>query len=130
MVIDASALLAILLEESDNELITRALKRDPRRFMSVASFLEASIVLERRYGADGVSKLDQLIAASEIELVPVDVDQAYAARTAFRVYGKGRHPARLNFGDCFTYALAITMVEPLLFKGNDFTKTDVAQVLV
>ena len=129
MVIDSSALLSILLEEPDKDRFAHAIENDERRLMSVASFLEVFIVLERRFGADGTIKLDQLIAEANINLVPVDVDQAYAARTAFRVYGKGRHPARLNFGDCFTYALANTLVEPLLFKGNDFSKTNIAEVL-
>lgn len=130
MVIDTSALLAILLGESDQEKYMNAIERDNLRYMSVASFVEATIVLERRFGTESVIKLDQFILKAEIELVPVDIEQSYAARTAFRMYGKGRHSARLNFGDCFTYALATSLMEPLLFKGNDFSRTDVAQVSV
>ena len=97
--------------------------------MSVASFVEAFIVMQARYGEEGVRDLDLFLARAEIELAPVDVNQAHIARQAFRQYGKGRHPAALNFGDCFTYALAKATGEPLLFKGNDFTQTDLIAVL-
>lgn len=130
MVIDSSALLSILLEENDHALYARAIDSDSKRLMSTASFVESSIVIEKRRGADGVIKLDQLIARSSIELVPVDAVQAHTARSAYRIYGEGRHRAALNFGDCFAYALAITLMEPLLFKGHDFSRTDVAQVRV
>ena len=130
MVIDSSALLAILLEEDDLEIYLRAMENDEAKYMSVESFVESSIVIEKRRGSDGLVVLDQFIEKTAIELVPVDVVQAHAARSAYRIYGKGRHSAKLNFGDCFTYALAITLIEPLLFKGNDFSRTDVAQVLV
>ena len=96
--------------------------------MSVASFLEASMVIEARYGPDGVRDLDLFIAKARIDLVAVDAEQAYVARAAFRTYGKGRHPAGLNFGDCFAYALAKTLGERLLFKGSDFSLTDIATV--
>ena len=101
MVIDSSALLSILLEEADHALYAKAIDSDGKRLMSTASFVESSIVIEKRRGADGVIKLDQLISRSSIELVPVDVVQANTARSAYRVYGKGRHQAALNFGDCF-----------------------------
>lgn len=130
MVVDSSALLSILFDEDDRELYLRALDSDDKKFMSTVSFVEASMVVERRRGTDGLLVLDQLIAATSIELVSVNVHQAHEARTAYRVFGKGRHPATLNFGDCFAYALAITSMEPLLFKGDDFSKTDVAQVNV
>jgi ribonuclease VapC len=83
------------------------------------------MVLESRYGPDGVRDLDLFMAKAQISLVPVDVEQAELARRAFRDYGKGRHPAALNFGDCFSYALARAMDAQLLFKANDFTQTDV-----
>lgn len=130
MVVDSSALLAILLEEDDRELYLRAIDADKKRLMSTATFVEASIVAEKRRGAEGLQRLDQLIAVTLIELVPVDVDQAYAARSAYRAYGKGRHPAELNFGDCFAYALANLLMEPLLFRGNDFSRTDIEKVVV
>ena len=130
MVVDSSALLSILFQEDDRELYLRALSSDDKRLMSTVSFVETSIVAERRRGADGLLVLDQLIAATSIELVSVDITQAHAARSAYRIFGKGRHPAALNFGDCFAYALAKTLMEPLLYKGDDFSKTDVAQVNV
>ena len=128
MVIDTSALIAILQDEPERAEFNRAIEAAERRALSVVSFVEASMVIETRYGADGIRDLDLLIAKAGIELVPVDTNQAHAARNAFRIYGKGRHPAGLNFGDCFPYALARTEGEPLLFKGLDFSKTDVAPV--
>ena len=92
--------------------------------MSVASFVEASMIIESRYGRDGIRALDLFIAKANIGLVDVDADQAHVARGAFRDYGKGRHPAGLNFGDCFAYALAKTLDQPLLFKGQDSSLTD------
>lgn len=92
--------------------------------MSVATFVETSIVIESRYGAEGLRDLDLLLERAGLELVPVDVEQARAARAAYSRYGKGRHPAALNFGDCFSYALARVLGEPLLFKGGDFSQTD------
>ena len=83
------------------------------------------MILETRFGPDGVRALDLVIAKAGIELVPVDAEQAHASRTAFRAYGKRRHPAGLNFGDCFVYALAGTLGEPLPFEGSDFSLTDV-----
>ena len=130
MVIDSSALLSILLEEDDEAKYAQAIDSDLKRFMSTASFVESSIVLEKRRRADGVIKLDQLIEHTSIELVPVGEAQAYVARSAYRIYGKGRHRAALNFGDCFSYALAHILAEPLLFKGEDFARTDIAQVVI
>ena len=126
MVIDTSALIAILQDEPERRAFNDAIEAADRRAMSVASFVEASMVVETRFGPDGVRALDLFIAKAGIELVAVDADQAHVARTAFRVYGRRRHPAGLNFGDCFAYALARTLGEPLLFKGSDFSLTDVA----
>ncbi|MCY3857219.1 MAG: type II toxin-antitoxin system VapC family toxin [Rhodospirillales bacterium] len=125
MVIDTSALVAILQDEPERGAFNEAIEAADRRSMSVVSFVEASTILETRFGPDGVRALDLVIAKADIELVPVDAEQAHAARTAFRAYGKRRHPAGLNFGDCFAYALARTLGEPLLFKGSDFSLTDV-----
>jgi ribonuclease VapC len=125
MVIDTSALLAILLDEPERAAFVRAIERDPVRTMSVATFVECSLVLDARFGPEGVRDLDLLVARAQVSLVPVDVDQAYVARQAFRRYGKGRHAAALNYGDCFAYALSRTLAEPLLFKGGDFALTDV-----
>ncbi len=125
MVIDTSALVAILQDEPERGAFNEAIEAADRRSMSVVSFVEASTILETRFGPDGVRALDLVIAKADIELVPVDAEQAHAARTAFRAYGKRRHPAGLNFGNCFAYALARTLGEPLLFKGSDFSLTDV-----
>lgn len=125
MVIDTSALVAILQDEPERGAFNKAIEAADRRSMSVVSFVEASMILEARFGPDGVRALDLVIAKAGIELVPVDAEQAHAARIAFRAYGKRRHPAGLNFGDCFAYALARTLGEPLLFKGSDFSLTDV-----
>ena len=126
MVIDTSALIAILQDEPERSAFNEAIEAADRRAMSVASFVEASMIVETRFGPDGVRALDLFIAKAGIELVAVDADQAHVARTAFRVYGKRRHPAGLNYGDCFAYALSRTLGEPLLFKGSDFSLTDVA----
>ena len=125
MVIDPSALIAILNDEPESAAFIETIERADTRLLSAASFVEASIVLDNQRGPDGRRDLDLLIAASAIELVPVDEDQARFARDAFRRYGKAHHPAALNFGDCFSYALAKTTGSPLLFKGNDFTLTDI-----
>ncbi|ETX03849.1 type II toxin-antitoxin system VapC family toxin [Candidatus Entotheonella palauensis] len=128
MVIDTSAVLAILRDEPERRAFNRAIDADDTRLMSVASFVEASMVMEARHGYEGIRDLDLFVARAEIELVPVDINQAHMARQVFRQYGKGRHPAALNFGDCFTYALAKATQEPLLFKGNDFGQTDIVAV--
>ena len=126
MVIDSSALVAILQDEPERRSFNRAIETADRRAMSVASFVETSIVIESRFGPDGIRDLDLFMAKARIELVPVDAEQGHVARTAYRDYGKRRHRARLNFGDCFAYALAKTLDELLLFKGTDFALTDVA----
>lgn len=128
MVIDTSALVAILRDEPERSAFNRAIEAADRPILSVASFLEESMVIDTRHGPDGVRDLDLFIAKADIDLVAVDADQAYVARAAFRSYGKGRHPAGLNFGDCFAYALAKTSGEPLLFKGSDFPLTDITGV--
>ena len=125
MVIDTSALLAILQDEPERRAFNEAIEAADTRAMSVANFVETSIVIEIRYGADGVRDLDHFLERAAIELVDVTAAQGHAARRGFARYGKGRHPAGLNFGDCFAYALALDRGEPLLFKGTDFAKTDV-----
>ena len=125
MVIDTSALLAILQNEPERRKFNEAIEAAETRSMSTASFLEISMIVESRYGADGVRDLDLLIAKAKVSLVPVDEDQAHLARQGFQKFGKGRHPAGLNYGDCFSYALARSLEQPLLFKGNDFSQTDV-----
>jgi ribonuclease VapC len=125
MVLDISAILAILQNEPERRKFNEAIDAAETRSLSAASFVECSMVLESRYGADAVRDLDLLVAKAQVSLVPVDEEQADLARRAFRKYGKGRHPAGLNFGDCFSYALARALDEPLLFKGSDFTQTDI-----
>ena len=128
MVIDTSAVLAVLQNEPERRAFNEAIEAAEQRAMSTATFVETSIVIEARYGADGLRDLDLFIAKAGIDLVPVDVEQANAARRAFSEYGRGRHPAGLNYGDCFSYALAKVLGAPLLFKGDDFVRTDVAPV--
>jgi ribonuclease VapC len=125
MVIDTSAVLAILQDEPERLKFGEALEDADANSMSAASFVETSMIIESRYGSDGVRDLDLLIAKATIVVEAVDVEQAHIARQAFRQYGQGRHPAGLNFGDCFSYALARFTQEPLLFKGKDFSRTDI-----
>ena len=129
MVIDTSAFLAILQDEPDRHSFTEAIAAAGVRRTSAATFLETSMVLESRHGADGVRALDLLFESAGIEVVAVDIAQAKIARRAFADFGKGRHPAGLNYGDCFAYALARHLGEPLLCKGGDFSRTDLALVL-
>ncbi len=130
MVFDSSARLAILQDEPERRVFNEAVEAADTRSVSVASFVEVSIVIDSRYGPDGVRDFDLLLSKAEIQLVPVDSEQAFLARQAFRQYGKGRHAASLNFGDCFSYALAKSLGEPLLFKGEDFAKTDLPAVAI
>jgi len=125
MVIDSSAIIAILTNEPDADLFASAIEGDTTRLMSAATLLEISIVIEARYGLEGGLKLDEFLEVAQIETRSVTPQDAELARSAYRAFGKGRHPASLNFGDCFSYALAKATNEPLLFKGDDFTKTDI-----
>ncbi len=125
MIIDTSAVLAVLFGEPDAERYERAIAEAPHCRMSVASFLETSIVLESRSASAAGHELDLFVERAPIELVPVTASHAQAARRAWRRFGKGNHPAGLNFGDCFAYALSEASGEPLLFKGADFTLTDI-----
>jgi ribonuclease VapC len=125
MVIDTSALLAILLNELERRRFNEAIEAADSSVVSVANFVETSIVIETRFGAEGLRDLDLFLGVAGIEVVEIDIEQGHAARRAFSEFGKGRHPASLNFGDCFSYALAKVRGERLLFKGNDFTKTDI-----
>jgi ribonuclease VapC len=129
MVIDTSALVAILEDEPERRAFNEAIEAADSRLMSAASFVEASIIIESRYGAAGLRDLDLFVDRSAINLVAFDAAQAHMARLAFSRFGKGRHPAALNFGDCFAYALARVLGETLLFKGKDFSQTDVPSAL-
>lgn len=128
MVIDTSALLAILFDEPEAPSIELAIERDPIRLMAAPSALEAAIVVERRLGEPGGRELDLLLHKAGIDLVPFDAEQMEIARHAYRRYGKRGQRSGLNYGDCFAYALARRSGEPLLFVGNDFQQTDVRAV--
>jgi ribonuclease VapC len=129
MVIDTSAIVAILFGEPEARGFARAIDQDPLRLMSAISVLEATMVVESELGEAGGRELDLLLHRAGIEVVGFLPEQLEAARHAFRAYGKSRHPAGLNFGDCFSYALAKSTGQPLLFKGNDFVRTDVEACL-
>jgi len=130
MVIDTSALLAILQDEPERRAFTEAMEAAEHLAMSTATFVETSIVVDARYGTEGLRDLDSLLAIASVELVSVDVEQAHLARSAFLRFGRGRHSANLNYGDCFAYALAKALAEPLLYKGNDFAQTDLSTARV
>lgn len=124
MVIDCSALLAILQDEPERRRFNEAIEAAAERLLSVATFLEVCIVIDARFGPPGLHHVDLFLDRADIELVDVDAAQARIARDAYSRFGKDRHPAGLNFGDCFSYALANTRRLPLLFKGEDFARTD------
>lgn len=125
MIVDASALLSILEQEEDAERIARAMGKAESLSVSAATYLETAIVIQGRHSDRGEEELDLLARKLQLKIVPFGEGQVGYARRAFRLYGKGRHPARLNFGDCMSYALAKERDEPLLFKGDDFSKTDI-----
>ncbi len=127
MVIDTSAILAILQDEPERRAFNRLIEAAETCWLSAAAFVETSIVLEARYGPRGLRSFDYYVSKAQIQLAPVDAEQAMIARLAFSRFGKGRHPAALNYGDCFSYALAKSRGEVLLFKGNDFSQTDVTR---
>ena len=128
MVVDASALLAVLLREPERDAFIAALGAEGTRLVSAMSHLETSLVLLSRKGRPALRELDLLVHDLEAQIVSVDRDQVLLARDAFERYGKGRHPASLNLGDCCTYALCALTGEPLLFKGGDFARTDLQLV--
>ncbi len=128
MVIDSSALLAILLNEPERPRYLELIDGSQIRLISAASALESAMIIEHRRGPAGGSEFDIFLHRAAIEIISVDAEQFSIARQAWRKYGKGRHPAALNFGDCFAYALAIVSNEPLLAKGSDFQKTDLQLV--
>lgn len=129
MIVDTSALLAILFSESDAPLYASALANAEICRVSAATFVEAAIVVEAQTKQIGRSQFDAFFRRARITIEPVTEEQAHVARQAYTDFGKGRHPAGLNYGDCFSYALAKTSGEPLLYKGNDFKKTDIMTAL-
>lgn len=126
MVIDTSALVAILLGEREQIAFVEAIDAASFRRVSAATIVETSIVIASRRGSAGLYELDRFLANADIEIVSVDSTQAATAREAFLKFGKGRHRASLNLGDCFAYALAYVLGESLLSKGDDFIHTDLA----
>jgi ribonuclease VapC len=128
IVIDSSALLSLLLGEQESQAITEAILSSARRKMSTFSFLESNTVALSRKGTTGQLRLASLCGELSLEIVPFDFEQAQIACLAWSRFGKGRHPAALNVGDCCSYALARVQSLPLLCKGNDFVKTDLELV--
>lgn len=129
MIVDTSAIIAIVRREPEGPAFFDQILEASRPAMSAATFVEASLVVEGRAGRQAGADLDRFFATAGIEIVAVTADTARLAREAWRVWGKGNHPARLNFGDCFSYALAQERSESLLFKGEDFARTNVRRAL-
>jgi ribonuclease VapC len=125
MILDTSALAAILFGEPEAARYTQLIHDTDRCLISAANFVELAIVIEGQIGPDAGRQCDVFLRRAGILIEPVSVEQAHLARQAFLDFGKGRHAAGLNFGDCFAYALAKVTGEPLLFKGQDFSKTDI-----
>ena len=128
MVVETSAVLAILLDEPEAAEFAQLIEDDPAPVISASSVLEAGIVLTSRYGPDARGDLQDFLAQGGLQVEPVTAEQADLALDAYQRYGKGRHRAGLNFGDCFAYALCKATGQPLLFKGQDFSQTDIATV--
>ena len=126
MVVDSSVLIAVLLLEPDAEQLLNQLIDADELYLSAVSLVESAMVIEYKKGKSGADKLDELLAELTPTIVEFGLQQAELARMAWREYGKGRHPAKLNFGDCCSYALAKHLNQSLLFKGNDFSQTDIA----
>lgn len=130
MVLETSVLVAIVLGEPDAEVLLRTIvDHDGELLLSAATRVEAGIVVEARHGPPGTADLELLLQRLHVRIVEFDGEQAERAVAAWRRFGKGRHPAGLNLGDCFSYALARAQGAPLLFKGDDFAQTDVSSVL-
>jgi ribonuclease VapC len=130
MIVDSSALVAILLQEPDAPAFSKALAIVGFKGLSAASYVETSIVIDGKGDPVATRQVDNLITRSGIQIEPFTAEQARVARQAYRDYGKGSgHPARLNLGDCFSYALASVTGQPLLYKGDDFSHTDVVSAL-
>lgn len=125
MVIDSSAIIAIMQDEPERQMYIEVISSVNYRNLSGVSFVETSLVLVSRYGAKAMQEIDDFIGKAQIRIRSVDENQALIARIALLEFGKGRHPARFNFGDCFAYALAKGLDQPLSFKGENFSKTDI-----
>ena len=125
MIVDSSAALAVVLDEPESDAFSEAINQAERCLISSVSYLESSMVVASRRGVAFFDELDAFLKTAGIDIAPFTMEHARIARRAFANYGKGSHPAGLNFGDCASYALAIIEGEPLLYKGSDFSKTDV-----
>ncbi len=130
MIVDSSAIIAILFDEPDAALYANAIATAQGCCISAATYVEAAVVIESQSAAAGARQFDAFMRRAGILIEPVTEEQAFLARQAYADFGKGRHPAGLNFGDCFSYALARARNEPLLFKGKDFSLTDVRPVVL
>ena len=126
MVIDTSALMAILCDEAERHHFNELIAASPSRLISAGTYLETAIVVEARFGRKGTHHLKLFLTTASIDVIACDREQADIAADAYYRYGRGRHVSGLNYGDCFSYALAIQTDEPLLFKGDDFVHTDVS----
>jgi ribonuclease VapC len=129
MVVDTSAILAVLLNDPEGALFLTRLSDTPQPLLSAANWLELAIVIDGRKGPQWLADLDAFLEGLDVAVVPVSLSQTRIARDGYRRFGKGNHPASLNFGDCFAYALAKERHLPLLFKGDDFVRTDVRPAL-
>lgn len=129
MIVDSSAILAVLFNGPDAAIYATAIANAPSCRISAANYVETAVVVESQNPAAGSRQFDTFMRRAGIAIEPVTEEQAQFARQAYSDFGKGRHPAGLNFGDCFSYALAKAYREPLLFKGNDFSRTDVQVAL-
>jgi ribonuclease VapC len=129
MVIDSSALIAILRREPEEQAFRSAIKLASSRLLSASTRVEIGIVALGLAGEVGREQADALLETLRVETVPLSAEHARLAIDAFRHFGKGRHPGGLNFGDCFSYALAKATGEPLLFKGDDFAQTDIQRAV-
>lgn len=130
MIVDSSAIVAIVLDEPDGPKMVEAILGAARARISAANWFETTLVIDNRRDAEISRRLDQLFTKLRIEIVAFDAGMATGARDAHRRFGRGNHPAKLNFGDCIAYALAKSENESLLFKGNDFSQTDIQPALV
>ncbi|MEI9931308.1 MAG: type II toxin-antitoxin system VapC family toxin [Rhizomicrobium sp.] len=129
MVIDTSAVLAIFQQEAECPVFARAIADAVRVWLCAINYVECATVIESRHGPRGKEWFDGFLTDGHIDIAPVDIDTANRARRAYATFGKGRHPAGLNLADVFAYALAKSLNEPLLFKGEDFAKTDIASAV-
>jgi ribonuclease VapC len=129
IVVDSSALLAIYFDEPESADFAQLILSVDAPFIAAPNFLEASLVVEGRHGEPGSRRLDNIAKNLDLQIMPFDAGHVEVGREAFRRFGKGRHAAKLNFGDCCAYALAKTLNRPLLFKGNDFALTDIKRAI-